>query len=85
MKDVRYLVTRGAGKPAHVFDDAKDRHLDLLHHPNAASGDFQADILWRADDNSAGQRKALRQRQLCVARAGGQIEDQIVELAPIHF
>ena len=82
---MRDFPARWAGKAAHVFNDAKDRHLDLLHHPDAAPRDLEADILRCGDDNCPGQRKALRQRQLRVASARRQIEHQKIQCAPFDF
>ena len=54
---------------AHVLDDAEHRHRDLLEHRQALAGIGQRDILRRGDDDRAGDRHALRERELDVAGA----------------
>ena len=68
---------------AHVLDDAEDRHADLLEHLEALARVEQRDVLRRRDDHRAGDRHALRQRQLDVAGAGRHVDDQVVEVAPV--
>ena len=71
-----------ADEVAHVLDDAEHRHAHLAEHFQALASVDQADVLRRCDDDGAGQRSRLRQRQLGVARAGRQIDYEIIELAP---
>src|SRR6266849_1110134 len=81
-ENIRSLAAMRTDEHAHVFDDAEDGHLHLLEHPQAAAGDGQADILWRGDDDRSRKRRALGERQLGVAGARGEIEDEIVQLSP---
>ena len=81
-KDVGDRAAVGAAEAAHVLDHAEKRHLHLLEHPGSAPGDLEANVLRRGHYHRARERKVLRERQLCVAGAGGQVEDQIVEPAP---
>ena len=67
----------------HVLDDAEDRHADLLEHLDALLGVEQRDVLRRGHDHRAGHRHALRQRELDVAGAGRQVDDQVVEVLPV--
>ena len=67
----------------HVLDDAEDRHADLLEHLDALPGVDQGDVLRRRHDHRAGERHPLRERQLDVAGAGRQVDDQVVEVGPV--
>ena len=73
-----------ADEVAHVLDDAEHRHAHLAEHLQPLAGVDQADVLRRRDDDGAGQRGRLRQRQLGVAGAGRQVDDQVIELAPVE-
>ena len=75
----------GADERAHVLDETEDRHLDAGEHLNAALHVEERHVLRRRDDHAAGERDRLHQRELRVTRAGGQVEDQVVELTPLHL
>jgi len=47
---------------AHVLDDPKDGHLDLLEHRDALDDVRERDCLRRRDDERAAQRHGLAQR-----------------------
>ena len=78
---VRLAAVR-ADEVAHVLDDAEHRHVDLAEHRQPLAGVDQRHVLRRRDDHRAGERDALRQRQLRVAGARRQVDDQVVERAP---
>ena len=46
---------------------------------------LQADVAGRGDDHGAGERDGLHQRDDHVAGAGRQIDDEVIELAPLHL
>ena len=81
-EDLRALAALGAEEIAHVLDDAEYRHGDLAEHVQALARVDQRDVLRRRDDDGAGQRHALRQRELGVTRAGRHVDHQHVEVAP---
>src|SRR5271166_3138717 len=55
-----------------------------LEHPEPAAGDLQTHVLRRRYDDRSGQREALSQRQLGVTSPRREVEDQGVQLAPLH-
>ena len=75
----------GTDEAAHVLDDAEDRDLDLLEHPESAEGHADRDLLGRGDDHGAHERRRLREGDLDVPRAGGEIDDQVIQVAPVHL
>ncbi len=81
-KDLVPFVALAANVIAHVLDHAEDRNVHLGEHLNAAADVDQCDFLWRGDDDAAVEFHSLRDRQLRVAGAGRQVEDEAVELAP---
>ena len=56
--------------------------MHLLEHRDAARHVEQRDVLRRGDDDRAVERDLLRERQLRVAGAGRQIDDQEIERRP---
>src|SRR5215472_4226824 len=82
LEDLLAVAALRAEVVRHVLDDPEDRHVDLLKHREALAGVDQRDVLGRRDDDGAGEPDLLGQRQLSVARAGRQVDDQLVELAP---
>ena len=58
-------------------------NADLLEHLEPLAGVDQRDVLGRGDDDRAGHRHALGERQLDIAGAGGQVHHQVVDLAPL--
>src|ERR1051326_6257710 len=77
-----WLPAVDAFEPAHVLDDPEDRDLDPLEHADAAQSVADRDFLWGRDDDRAGERSGLDQRQLRVAGARRHVDDEIIELTP---
>ena len=73
----------GQTKPLMFSTRPEHRHLDPLPHRQRLLDVDDRHLLRRRDHHRAGDRQELRQRQLRVAGAGRQIDDQIVELAPL--
>ena len=73
------------GVQAHVLDNAENRNVDLLEHLEALARVHQRDVLRRGDDHRTGDRHALRQRQLNVASAGRQVDDEVIDFFPLRF
>ena len=71
-----------ADEGAHVFDYAEDFDIDLAEHFDGFADVGEGDGGGRGDDDRAGDRDGLDQRELHVAGAGREIDQQIVELAP---
>ena len=84
-EDVGALVAVRADESAHVLDDAEHRHVELAEHLDAAAHVGERHILRRRADDCPGHRHALREAQLHVARSRGQIDHEVVELAPRDF
>ena len=78
------LAAAGARVARHVLDDADERLADLLHHRGRALGDALRGGLRRRDDDRLGARHQLPEREPDVARARRHVDDEVVELAPVH-
>jgi hypothetical protein len=81
-EDVLGVAAVAAHVHRHVLDDAQYRHLHLLEHAQRAARVQQRDVLRRGDDDRGGDRHALRQRELDVARARRQVDHQVIEVLP---
>ena len=82
-EDVFGMAALAAHMHCHVFHNAQNRHADFLEHAYAFHGVNQGNVLRRGDDDRAGQRHALAQRQLDIAGARWHIHNQIIEVAPV--
>src|SRR5262245_18742996 len=74
-----------ADEATHVLDDPQDGNLYLLEHPQTSQRDTDGDVLRRRDDDRSRQGARLRQRELDIAGARWQIDQQVVELAPVDL
>ena len=79
------LVAVRAGKVAHVLDDAQHFHIDLRKHAQRLARVFQAHVAGRGNHHRAGERHRLHQRDDHVAGARRQIDNEVIELAPVHL
>ena len=77
------MTALAADMQRHVLDDAEHRHVDLLEHPQTFARIGKRDVLRRGDDDRARERHPLREGQLDIARAGRQVDDEVVEVAPV--
>ena len=77
------VVLPSGDEVAHVLDHAEDRRAELLEHPHRPHRVVQRHLLRRRDDDRAGQRQQLAERQRHVAGAGRQVDDQVIELRPL--
>ena len=59
--------------------------LTWREHLESLARILQADVAGRGDDDGAGERDGLHQRDDHVAGAGRQIDDEVVEFAPVHL
>lgn len=67
----------------HVFNDAENLFAHLFKHVDGFAGIFKSDIGRSGDDNGTGERGSLNESELDVAGARREIDDEIVEFAPI--
>ena len=74
-----------AGEVAHVLDDAEHLDVDLGKHLECLARVLQAHVAGRGNDDCAGERHGLHQRDDHVAGARRQIDDEVIEFAPIHL
>ena len=58
------------------------RDVHFAEHRDGFYGVEQRDVLRRADDDRAGERQDLREREGDVAGAGRHVDDQVIEVAP---
>ena len=84
-EQVLHVAALGAGMDGHVLDDAQHRHLDFLEHLQRFLGIQRGDVLRRGDDDRPGHRDLLRQRQLDVARPRRQVDQQVIQVAPVDI
>ena len=82
-EDVGRDPARRADEATHILDEAQDRHADLGEHRDRPPGVDQREILRGRDDDSTRRLDLLRERQLNVASAGGQIDHEDVEQTPV--
>ena len=78
-------VTIRRGEVAHIFHDAEDGHIHALKHRNAFAHHAERGFLRGGDNHAAIKRHRLAQRELCIARARRQIDQQIIQRAPVHL
>ena len=83
-EDFGELTAVWAGKCRHVFNDAKDWHIHASEHRECLSHIGESNILWRCDEHCAGDWHRLRQRELCIRGSRWQVNNEIVEVAPLH-
>src|SRR5215467_1535381 len=84
-EDVGFVATAGADEVAHVLDDAERRDVELLIHRDGTSAVRQRYLLRRRHDDRAGHRDGLTETERHVAGARRHVDDEIVEIHPLHF
>ena len=83
-EDVVLVAAVGADEAAHVLDHAERADVDLAEHRDRLARVEQAHLLRRRHDHRARQRDELAERERGVAGARRQVDDEVVELAPLH-
>ena len=73
-----------AGKRRHVFNDAEDWHIHAPEHCQRLGDIRKGHILWRGHKDASSNWHRLRQRELCIRGSRRQVNDEIVEVAPLH-
>src|SRR5438876_2935517 len=70
---------------AHVLDDAEHGDIDLLEHLEALARVCKGDVLRRCHNNGTGDGYSLCEGKLDVPSAGGHVDDEVVERAPLSL
>ena len=83
-EDLGRLAAVRADEGAHVLDDAHDRHGHPPEHGERLVHVQQRHVLGRGDQHRAADGHRLGERQLRVGGAGRQVDDEVVQLAPVH-
>ena len=78
-------LAAGRSEVAHVFHDAKDGHIDFFEHLDALADDAQRSFLRSGHDDAAVEWHGLAKRNLRIAGAGRQVDEQVVEFPPEHL
>ncbi len=82
-EDRESLAARGR-EARHVLDHAEDLEVDLGGHVSGPLGDRLRGRLRRCHDHDLCGRQELGQGHRDVASPRGQVEQQVVQLAPVH-
>ena len=82
-EDLGRLAAVRADEGAHVLDEADDRDAHPLEHRERLLDVEEGDLLGRRHEDRAGDRHGLGQRQLRIRGARRQVDDEVVELAPV--
>ena len=74
-------------EPGHVLHQAEDRPVDgrILEHVHALFHVREGDRLGRRDDDGAFHRNVIHQGDVDVAGARGQVDEQVVQRAPLDL
>ena len=80
---VRNLAAVRAGIAGHVFDQPYYRHAGLVEQLARPRRVDQSEVLRRRDEDGAHGLVALEHGELDVAGAGGQIDQQRIDIAPM--
>src|SRR5258708_5288820 len=83
-EDLVTLLTTVTEEEAFIFDDAQNGDADLRRHREALVHVLERHLLRRRDDDRATRTDPLGQRERDVARPRRQIQDEIVEVPPVH-
>src|SRR5665213_283884 len=73
-----------AAEETHIFDNAEDIDVNLAEHFHGLAHIGQRYGGWRRDQHRACHGDKLNQGKLHVSRAGGEVDDQVVEFSPQH-
>src|SRR6201998_1322566 len=83
-EDVDAAIAMRAVEVAHIFDDAENFDVNLAKHFDGFAHVGEGDDRGRGDDDCTCDGDALNQRELDVTSAGGKIDDEVIEFAPLH-
>src|SRR5262244_1151865 len=82
-EDVHRLAAVRAGEGRHVFHHAQYLDVDLAEHFNSFAYVGERDRRRRGDDDGTRHCDGLNEGKLNVAGAGGQIDDEVIQLTPV--
>ena len=74
-----------AGEVTHIFDHASDAQKTALGHVGGTDGYLLRRHSRRSNNDQIGARQHARQTHLHVSSARGHVDEQVVELAPVHI
>jgi hypothetical protein len=77
-------ATRAEDVGGHVLDDTRQLHSGLERHRGGSARHLLRERLRRRDDDGLGARQHLAERDRDVARSRRHVDDEHVELAPVH-
>ena len=83
-EDVDAAIAMGAGEVTHIFDDAENFHVNLAEHFDGFAHVGERDDSGRGDDDGTCDGDALNESELYVTGAGREIDDEVIEFAPLH-
>jgi len=78
-----FLVTLATFKVTHIFDDSYGRDFKLIEHLNTFNDIYICEFLRCGHYDSGFNIDFLAECQLNVARARGEIHNEVVEIAPV--
>lgn len=78
-----FLVTLATFKVTHIFDDSYGRDFKLIKHLNTLNDIYICEFLRRGHYDCRFNVDFLAECQLNVARARGEIHNEVVEIAPV--
>ena len=81
-EDVVDVAVVRADEVAHVFDEADDGDVHFGEHGSGFAGVDEGDLLRGGDDDGAVEGDGLDNGELDIAGAGGEVEDEVVEVVP---
>ena len=84
-KDMRFMTAIRAMEGRHVLNQAQDRRLKRVKHVNRLTRVDQRHVLRSRYNNSARHVGLLAERQLNIARPRRQVDQQHVQLTPVHL
>ena len=82
-EEVDLSAAVGAGDVAHVLHEADDGNVHLLGHLHGLFHDHGDEVLRGGDNDDAVERDGLEDAQRHIARAGGHIDEEVVDI-PDH-
>ena len=83
-EDIVFLIATITDKIAHVLNNTEKGNFDLLKHFYALVRINQADFLRSGHYHRAGNWCLLSQGQLHIAGTWRQVDNQVIQLAPLH-
>ncbi len=82
-EEVAFFPAGLTGVVTHVLDHVDRRHPEFIEHLDPLHHVDEAELLGRGNDHGGGQGDQLTQRELDVAGSGWEVDDKVVELAPV--